>query len=157
MRRDSGLDSERWWSRRRPMPSDEYVDSVVRSVRGRSGLMSAPRRMGLALAVSLLALVALASVGGIGTAASGGKSAIAVVKKAVKIESAKAPKVKQVKRSAAQDQYEEKEKCNSGRGNLSEGSNAQLINPHTGGQGPGIVPTVDCDPGNSGSHNRGGD
>ena len=51
----------------------------------------------------------------------------------------------------------EDEKCNSGRGNLSEGNPAQLINPHAGGTGPGVVGTVDCDPGNSGSHNRGGD
>jgi hypothetical protein len=48
-------------------------------------------------------------------------------------------------------------KCNSGRGNLSEGSNAQLVNPHTGGTGPGLFATVDCDPGNSGAVNRGGD
>jgi hypothetical protein len=48
-------------------------------------------------------------------------------------------------------------KCNSGRGNLSEGSSAQLINPHTGGSGPGVFATVDCDPGNSGAKNRGGD
>ena len=48
-------------------------------------------------------------------------------------------------------------KCNSGRGNLSEGNPNQLINPHIGGTGPGIVGTVDCDPGNSGGVNRGGD
>jgi hypothetical protein len=62
--------------------------------------------------------------------------------------SAKAP-------SSAQDQYGNK--CNSGRGNGSEGSNAQLVDPHAGGSGPGVVPTVDCDPGNSGGVNRGGD
>jgi predicted ABC-type sugar transport system permease subunit len=46
-------------------------------------------------------------------------------------------------------------KCNSGRGNLSEGNPSQLILPGTGAAG--IFPTVDCDPGNSGDVNRGGD
>jgi hypothetical protein len=48
-----------------------------------------------------------------------------------------------------------KKKCNSGRGNGSEGNPAQLIIPSTGSAG--IFPTVDCDPGNSGAKNRGGD
>jgi hypothetical protein len=73
--------------------------------------------------------------------------------------------------------------CNSGRGNLSEtdlGSHQTnsdtLINPHEPhgngnphisgnphgnphflGLGPGDSPTDDCDPGNSGPHNAGGD
>ena len=47
-------------------------------------------------------------------------------------------------------------KCNSGRGNGSEGNSTQLLTPGTD-TGPGIVPTVDCDPGNSGGQNRGGD
>lgn len=62
--------------------------------------------------------------------------------------------------------------CNSGRGNLSEtdtGSHQTnsdtLINPHIPhggnphflGLGPGSSPTDDCDPGNSGPHNAGGD
>jgi hypothetical protein len=46
--------------------------------------------------------------------------------------------------------------CNSGRGNGSEGSSAQLLTPGTD-TGPGTYPTVDCDPGNSGNVNRGGD
>jgi hypothetical protein len=45
--------------------------------------------------------------------------------------------------------------CNSGRGNGSEGDSSQLIEPSTGSSG--IAPTVDCDPGNSGDKNRGGD
>ncbi|HEU0072953.1 MAG TPA: hypothetical protein VFS30_03010 [Dehalococcoidia bacterium] len=49
------------------------------------------------------------------------------------------------------------EGCNSGRGNYSEGDNSLLVSPHHGGTGPGTVGTVDCDPGNSGIHNRGGD
>jgi hypothetical protein len=50
--------------------------------------------------------------------------------------------------------------CNSGRGNGSEGPDTQLIDPHDKphkGLGPGISPTVDCDPGNSGNKNKGGD
>lgn len=61
----------------------------------------------------------------------------------------------------AEHQYE---KCNSGRGNLSETESGTrqtdsntLINPHEGGRGPGEFPTDDCDPGNSGDVNRGGD
>jgi len=51
------------------------------------------------------------------------------------------------------------EGCNSGRGNYSEFFSADLISPHHGGTGPGVVGTAetDCDPGNSGIHNRGGD
>jgi hypothetical protein len=45
--------------------------------------------------------------------------------------------------------------CNSGRGNGSEGSSSQLITPSTGSVG--TAPTVDCDPGNSGAVNHGGD
>lgn len=48
-------------------------------------------------------------------------------------------------------------KCNSGRGNSSETNTALLVDPHAGETGPGVVGTVDCDPGNSGSHNSGGD
>jgi len=50
------------------------------------------------------------------------------------------------------------EKCNSGRGNLNEvGGTGTLLNPHIGEQGSGDNPTDDCDPGNSGDHNAGGD
>ena len=48
-----------------------------------------------------------------------------------------------------------KKKCNSGRGNGSEGNSSQLIIPGTGSAGQ--FPTLDCDPGNSGAKNRGGD
>jgi len=51
---------------------------------------------------------------------------------------------------------EEPLKCNSGRGNGSEGSASQLLVPGTD-TGPGVYGTVDCDPGNSGAVNRGGD
>ena len=48
--------------------------------------------------------------------------------------------------------------CNSGRGNGPEGNDnsSTYINP-PGGGGPGAYPTDDCDPGNSGGKNRGGD
>ena len=49
----------------------------------------------------------------------------------------------------------DKPKCNSGRGNGSEGNSSQLIQPGTGSRG--TSPTVDCDPGNSGAKNSGGD
>jgi hypothetical protein len=48
---------------------------------------------------------------------------------------------------------EEPLKCNSGRGNGSEGNASQLLVPGTD-TGPGVFPTVDCDPGNSGAVNR---
>jgi hypothetical protein len=48
-----------------------------------------------------------------------------------------------------------KKKCNSGRGNGSEGNSMNLITPGTGSAG--TFPTLDCDPGNSGAKNRGGD
>jgi hypothetical protein len=50
----------------------------------------------------------------------------------------------------------EDQKCNSGRGNGSEGDDSQLLTPGVD-TGPGVAPTVDCDPGNSGGQNRGGD
>jgi hypothetical protein len=52
--------------------------------------------------------------------------------------------------------WENEPGCNSGRGNGSEGSSAQLLVPGTD-TGPGTFPTVDCDPGSSGDVNRGGD
>jgi hypothetical protein len=107
---------------------------------------------------TLVLLVALALVGGLGAAASSsGKAAKNLTRAA-----GKADKVATAVNTPAQDQY--KPKCNSGRGNLSETgtgnrstNSGTLINPHTGGQGPGSSPTDDCDPGNSGSHNSGGD
>lgn len=109
------------------------------------------------LGFTMVLLVALALVGGLGAAASSsGKAAKSVARASAK----EGPK--NAVNTPAQDQY--KPKCNSGRGNLSETGNGSrstdsstLINPHTGGQGPGSAPTDDCDPGNSGSHNSGGD
>jgi hypothetical protein len=49
--------------------------------------------------------------------------------------------------------------CNAGRGNGPEpgGSSSSFVDPRDGGRGPGPFPTGDCDPGNSGPVNRGGD
>jgi hypothetical protein len=98
-------------------------------------------------------LGAVAATGGIGQAAAAMKSVVNTV-------SGGGAGV--VNNSPAHDQY----KCNSGRGNWSETDSGPrsmdsdtLIDPHAGNTalGPGDFPTDDCDPGNSGSHNRGGD
>jgi hypothetical protein len=98
-------------------------------------------------------LGAVAATGGIGQAAAAMKSVVSTV-------SGGGASV--VNNSPAHDQY----KCNSGRGNLSETESGTrqtdsdtLINPHLGNTalGPGDFPTDDCDPGNSGGQNRGGD
>lgn len=49
--------------------------------------------------------------------------------------------------------------CNAGRGNGPEPGpgSSTWIDPHSGGRGPGSSPSGDCDPGNSGGHNAGGD
>jgi hypothetical protein len=99
-------------------------------------------------------LSAVAAMGGIGQAAAAVKAVVSTV------SGSSGPSV--VTNSPANDQY----KCNSGRGNLSETDSGPrstdsdtLINPHLGNTalGPGDFPTDDCDPGNSGPHNRGGD
>lgn len=138
----------------RPTPSDEYVASVAGSVNGPRRVRGAGRRLVVAAVVSAIAVVALAATGGMSQASSAPQSVSKIVKTAFK---SKPAKVNTVSKSAAKDQYGEKEKCNSGRGNLSEGSDAKLKNPHEGATGPGNPPTVDCDPGNSGPKNHGGD
>ena len=113
------------------------------------------------LTASLVAVLALS--GGIGYAASGSKAAIKVGKRAVGSAKKKASELPVVRNSAAMNQY--KVKCNSGRGNWSEyppntrdrTSSSTLVDPHAGERGPGPYPTDDCDPGNSGAKNRGGD
>ena len=141
----------------RPIPTDEYIASVAGSVRGPHRVRGAGRRLAVAAVLSAIALVALAATGGMSQASSAPQSVSKIVKTAFKSKPAKAQKLNTVSNSAAQDQYGDKEKCNSGRGNGSEGDDTQLIDPHAGGTGPGESPTVDCDPGNSGDKNRGGD
>jgi len=141
----------------RPIPTDEYIASVAGSVRGPHRVRGAGRRLAVAAVLSAIALVALAATGGMSQASSAPQSVSKIVKTAFKSKPAKAQKLNTVSNSAAQDQYGDKEKCNSGRGNLSEGDDSKLKNPHEGATGPGDPPTVDCDPGNSGDKNRGGD
>ncbi|MBA2536781.1 MAG: hypothetical protein H0V20_05010 [Actinobacteria bacterium] len=143
----------------RPAPSQELVMSIARSVRaGRRPSLAS--RLVVALVLSLGAAVALGATGGMAQVTDAPKSVVKLVKKAVADKPAKQQKkTNRVTNSPAQNQYGEKPKCNSGRGNGSEGKNSQLIDPHSGGTGvgPGTYPTVDCDPGNSGDQNRGGD
>lgn len=141
----------------RPAPTDEFAQSISGSVRASRRSSGGARRRTVAVVLSVVAIGALAATGGLTRAAAAPQSVTKIVKKAFTSKPVKAAKLSTVSKSAAKDQYEEKEKCNSGRGNGSEGSSSQLIDPHTGGTGPGITPTVDCDPGNSGGVNHGGD
>ena len=123
------------------------------------------RGIGWAFAATLTAtfVAVLAASGGIGYAASGSKAAIKVVKRAVGAPKKHASELPVVRNSSAMNQY--KVKCNSGRGNWSEyppntrdrTRSRTLVDPHAGERGPGPYPTDDCDPGNSGAKNRGGD
>ncbi len=151
---EDGLEHELHQSR--PAPTDDYVASIAGSVRG-SGRSSSVRRLTLAVVLSLVAFVALAATGGMTQATAAPQSLIGIVKKAFVSKPANPPKLNTVSKSSGKDQYGEKKKCNSGRGNGSEGDSSQLIDPHAGGRGPGEYPTLDCDPGNSGGKNRGGD
>lgn len=141
----------------RPAPTDEYAASIVGSVRASRRSSSAARRLTVAGVLSVVAVMALAATGGMTQATAAPQSVTKIVKKAFVSKPAKSAKVNRVSNSAANDQYGEKPKCNSGRGNGSEGNASQLVDPHAGGSGPGVTPTVDCDPGNSGGVNRGGD
>jgi hypothetical protein len=100
-------------------------------------------------------LGAVAAMGGVGQAAAAVTAVVSTV-------TGGGPTV--IQQSPACDQYGVK--ANSGRGNLSETASGPrstdsetLINPHLGNTalGPGDFPTDDCDPGNSGAVNRGGD
>jgi hypothetical protein len=104
--------------------------------------------------------VALSALGGIGYAAAAPAKAVRAVVSAVSGHDGTTV----IQDSPACEEYVTK--ANSGRGNLSEmesgpGSTDSntLVNPHVGNTalGPGDIPTDDCDPGNSGAHNRGGD
>lgn len=141
----------------RPAPTDEYIASIAGSVRGPRPLRSAGRRLAVAAVLSGIAVVALAATGGMTQATAASQSVSKIVKKAFVSKPAKSPQLNRVSNSAAKDQYGEKKKCNSGRGNGSEGDDSQLVDPHAGETGPGEYPTLDCDPGNSGGKNRGGD
>lgn len=145
-------DLERELQRNRPQPSDEFVESVGAHV-GRSRGGAARRIATVGLLTTVLA-AGLAALGGFGTATAAFTDTTKAVTKVVKPGKASTA-LAVVKKSPAQDQY--KEKCNSGRGNEFEQvpSSGTYIPPSTGSSG--ADPTEDCDPGNSGSHNSGGD
>jgi hypothetical protein len=145
------LDLERELRRNRPQPPKEFIRALTSGLRGhreRRGSL----RLAFVAGLTVAMLAAIASTGGVGLAATAVKTVVSTV--------SGGGGVSVVNQSPANDQY----KCNSGRGNLSETESGPrstdsdtLINPHTGGTGPGSSPTDDCDPGNSGAHNSGGD
>jgi hypothetical protein len=158
-RKRESFDLERQLREARPTPGRDFLHALVAEVSERR---HSPRSFRLAFAVGLTMalLVALSAVGGIGYAAAAPAKAVKAVVSAVSRDNG--PTV--IQDSPACVQYAEH--ANSGRGNLSEtesGSGSTdsdtLINPHVGNTalGPGDFPTDDCDPGNSGAHNRGGD
>jgi hypothetical protein len=140
----------------RPDARPEFVHQVASRVTGHGVSL---RRGRLIFAVALATAIAAvaASVGG-PYATDASTDALNAL---TRVSSKKAAPRLAVN-TPAQHQY--REKCNSGRGNLSETESgtrqtdsSTLTNPHTGGRGPGQFPTDDCDPGNSGPQNRGGD
>ena len=149
------------WMRRRgsALAQDHAARGETRKRAPSAGL-----RCGFAVTLTGTLVVMLAASGGIGYAASSSKSALAVVKRVVGPAKKKGSDLPVARKSSAADQY--KLKCNSGRGNGSEyppnttrdtTRSSTLVDPHAGERGPGPRPTDDCDPGNSGPNNRGGD
>jgi hypothetical protein len=158
-RKREGFDLERQLRDARPEPGRDFVHSLLSEIRERRH--SRPSfRLAFAGGLTVTLFAALAAVGGIGYAAAAPAEAVQAVVSAVAGDSG----TTLIQQSPACDQYVTK--ANSGRGNLSETSSgpgstdsSTLINPHLGNTalGPGDYPTDDCDPGNSGAHNRGGD
>jgi hypothetical protein len=157
-RRES-FELERHLRDARPEPERDFLQRLVSEVRERRH--SRPSlRLALAGGLTATLFVALSAVGGIGYAAAAPAKAVKAVVSAVSGDNG----TTLIQQSPACDQYVAH--ANSGRGNLSETSSGSgstdsdtLINPHLGNTalGPGDFPTDDCDPGNSGAHNRGGD
>lgn len=154
-----GAKLDRELRKARPEPRKDFVEALAMEIRGR-GRSRAPLRVAFAGGLTVVLLSALAAVGGIGYAAAAPAKAVNAVVNAV----SGGDGVTVIQRSPAAEQYVAK--CNAGRGNLSETlsgarstDSATLINPHLGNTalGPGDFPTDDCDPGNSGGKNRGGD
>ena len=158
-RKRQSLDLEQQLREARPEPGRDFLHSLVREVRERRP--SRPSfRLAFAGGLTVTLLVALSAIGGIGYAANAPATAVKAVVHAVSGNSG----TRVIQDSPACDEYVTK--ANSGRGNLSETDSGAgstdsdtLINPHLGNTalGPGDFPTDDCDPGNSGAHNRGGD
>ena len=158
-RKRQSFDLERQLREARPQPGRDFLHALASEVRERRH--SRPSfRLAFAGGLTVTLLVALSAVGGIGYAAAAPAKAVKAVVSAVSSDNG----TTLIQQSPACDEYVVH--ANSGRGNLSEtesgsGStdSATLINPHVGDTalGPGDIPTDDCDPGNSGAHNRGGD
>jgi hypothetical protein len=158
-RKARSFDLERQLREARPEPQRDFLHTLATEVRERLHSRR-PWRLAFAAGLTAALLVALAAVGGIGYAAAAPAKAVKAVVSAVREDNG--PTV--IHDSPACVQYVEH--ANAGRGNLSEtesGSGSTdsdtLVNPHAGNTalGPGDFPTDDCDPGNSGAHNRGGD
>jgi hypothetical protein len=152
-RNRKGFDVESELRANRPEPRQEFVHALATQIRGRRRSRGS-LRLAFAGGLTTVLLAALAAAGGIGQAAAAVKAVVSTV--------SRDHGVTVIQQSPACDQYVAR--ANSGRGNLSETASgtrqtnsATLINPHTGGTGPGPFPTDDCDPGNSGAVNRGGD
>jgi hypothetical protein len=149
-----GVDLERELRRNRPEPRRDFIRALTSDIRGGSARRSS-LRLAFVGGLTVVMLAAVASMGGIAKAASAVSAVVSTVT---------GNSVTVIQHSPANDQYGVK--CNSGRGNLSETESGPrstdsdtLINPHLGNTalGPGNFPTDDCDPGNSGPQNRGGD
>jgi hypothetical protein len=158
-RKREGFDLERQLHDARPEPGQDFVHTLVNEIRERRHTRPS-FRLAFAGSLTVMLFAALAAVGGIGYAAAAPAEAVEAVGSAVKSDSG----TTLIQQSPACDQYVAH--ANSGRGNLSETESgprstdsSTLINPHLGDTalGPGDFPTDDCDPGNSGAHNRGGD
>jgi hypothetical protein len=158
-RKRQSFDLEQQLREVRPEPGRDFLHSLVSEVRERRH--SRPSfRLAFAGGLTVTLFVALSAVGAIGYAAAAPAKAVKAVVSAVSGDNG----TTLIQQSPACDQYVTK--ANSGRGNLSETNSGPgstdsdtLINPHLGNTalGPGDFPTDDCDPGNSGAHNRGGD
>ena len=158
-RKRQSFDLEGQLRQARPQPGRDFLQGLVSEVRARRQSRQS-FRLAFAGGLTMVLFVALAAVGGIGYAAAAPAKAVHAVVAAVSSDNG----TTLIQQSPACDQYVTK--ANSGRGNLSETSSGSgstdsstLINPHLGNTalGPGDYPTDDCDPGNSGAHNRGGD
>jgi hypothetical protein len=153
-----GVDLESELRKNRPEPRRDFVHALSSGIRGvpeRRGSRGS-LRLAFVGGLTVVMLAAVGSMGGIAQAASAVKAVVSTV--------TGTGNVTVINNSPAYDQYGVK--CNSGRGNLSETESGPrstdsdtLINPHLGNTalGPGDFPTDDCDPGNSGPQNRGGD
>jgi hypothetical protein len=139
-------------------PSRSFARTLAAHVEARARPRLSAARLAFVTAFTASMAAGVAVAGGFGYAATTSEQLVDGVARVAKKQEARTI----VRNSPAQQQYGQH--CNSGRGNLSETETGNrqtnsdtLVNPHEGGRGPGPHPTDDCDPGNSGSHNRGGD